>query len=71
MKTLSTLFDIFCFAFVLFCNFSASIRLEATEIALQKEGDILGTFAVGKNPVRALFDATHIWVTNINRTPCR
>lgn len=38
-------------AFALSGVFSASIRLEAAEMALQKKGNIMGAFAVGKNPV--------------------
>ena len=51
MKILRTILGIPYLALVLSGIFSSSMRLEATETTLPKEGDILGTFDVGKNPV--------------------
>lgn len=64
MKILRTLFGIPCLAFVLSGVFFASVRLEATETTPQKDGDMPGTFTVGKNPVRILFDGNNLWVAN-------
>ncbi len=64
MKMLRAILGIPYLALVLSGIFSSSMRLEATETTPQKDGDMPGTFTVGKNPVRILFDGNNLWVAN-------